>query len=395
MVVTLGYAEAVDEEFGREVFSSKIGGKPRWLDPTRPLAVNRVVCDECTKPMVLLMQLYAPEDEPASAFHRTLYVFICRSGACHKAGAKQCMRVFRSQLAEENSVYEEDASSNDVSDNNDDDDDITWALRPQVKAAPLCVVCGLAGTKGCSKCRARLYCSRDHQLADWSGGHREQCGSGKTDNAAHRRKLQRMVFPEYVIVSEEEPAQAQAEAEAFGEDSDDDGEDTEGITAEDMALVPVSGERAEDSSVDVDRAFLMFQRRIQLSPDQVIRYARSAESPGPSEPLFVSDDGRPSIGADANADVPACEKCSAAREFELQIMPQMLNFLSIDSVDPASIDWGTLLIYTCPKSCDSAGYAGEVICRQNFSSQGIGEKFMRAMHGDDSGFTKQFDSLNI
>ncbi|KAJ1966469.1 hypothetical protein GGI12_000044 [Dipsacomyces acuminosporus] len=389
MTVTLGYAEPLDDEFFAEAFPSKIGGKPKWLDPAQPLNVDRVQCDECKHPMVLLMQLYAPEDEPAEAFHRMLYVFICRNGACHRFSASRCMRVFRSQIAEKNGIYEERSGS----------DDIEWVIGADVKQAHVCTVCGLAGTKACSKCHSRYYCSREHQIADWDAGHRSHCsgegatGKGQPDTE-HKRKLERMLYPEQVIASEEEAYVDDNEDEG----SDDEDEDTEGIKPEDGALVPVTNEKVEDSQVDVDHAFLLFQRRIQQNADQVIRYARAPESAQPSEPLFVSDNNKPEAGKD----VPKCGACGASREFEFQIMPQMLNFLDVDSVDPTSIDWGTLLIYSCPNSCSAvnesgkpAAYAEEAIARQNFSSQGIGEKYVRALHGDDSGFTKQFDSLNV
>ncbi|KAJ1814250.1 hypothetical protein LPJ75_002852 [Coemansia sp. RSA 2598] len=336
------------------------------------------------------MQLYAPEDEPESAFHRMLYVFICRNGSCHRSSASRCMRVFRSQMAEENDVYQEEEEADNMQE--EGEDDVVWALKENVQKAAVCIVCGLAGTKACSKCHKRTYCSREHQLADWESGHRSQCGAGRSEpTAAHQKKLQRMVYPELVVVSEEEDEQVAGESDG----EDDEGSDNEGIQAEDMALVPVTNEKAEDSQVEVDKAFLVFQRRIQGSPDQVLRYARSADGAEEREPLFVSDEGRPVAGDS----VPDCEKCGAGREFEMQIMPQMLNHLSIDSTDPTSIDWGTLLVYTCPNSCDGgcddAAYAREVVCRQNFSSQGIGEKFVRAMHGDDSGITRQIESLTI
>ena len=43
--------------------------------------------------------------------------------------------------------------------------------------------------------------------------------------------------------------------------------------------------------------------------------------------------------------------------------------LQVDSLD-ASIDWGTLVIYTCANSCDStdATYYQEFIVKQDFSS---------------------------
>jgi len=35
----------------------------------------------------------------------------------------------------------------------------------------------------------------------------------------------------------------------------------------------------------------------------------------------------------------------------LQVMPQLLNHLQQDEMDPAALDWGTIVVYTCSKSC--------------------------------------------
>ncbi|KAJ2160231.1 hypothetical protein GGF46_002440 [Coemansia sp. RSA 552] len=399
MPTTLGFAEAVDDESARDLFPSKIGGKPRWLDPTCPLAADRVLCDECSRPMGMLMQLSAPEDEPADAFHRMLYVFICRNGACHQAGAQRCMRVFRSQLSEDNAIYkEQELSTAGSGDEDNDEDGIEWVLAKGVDPAPLCAVCGLRGDKACSRCHQRRYCSRAHQLVDWDYGHNAQCtdGAGQADEAAaHKQKLLRLVYPEHVIASEEE----EGEESGRGDGSDDEGseDDAEAVQGA-AAVVPATGEAAEDSHVEVDPAFLSFQRRVSRNPEQVIRYARVPGVDEPEEPLFVSDAGRPVEGVD----VADCEQCGAARQFEFQVMPQMLNYLALDSVDPKAVDWGTILVYTCPRSCSASGggtgqrtYTREVACRQNFSSHGIGQNYIRAMHGDDGAFNRQFDSLGV
>jgi pre-rRNA-processing protein TSR4 len=34
-------------------------------------------------------------------------------------------------------------------------------------------------------------------------------------------------------------------------------------------------------------------------------------------------------------------------------MPQLLNHLDQDELDPDSLDWGTLAVYTCPDSCNT------------------------------------------
>jgi len=53
----------------------------------------------------------------------------------------------------------------------------------------------------------------------------------------------------------------------------------------------------------------------------------------------------------------------------LQIMPQMLNHLKIDSKTSDSLDWGVLLVYTC--WCDApTAYTQEQIFRQHYSVDG-------------------------
>ncbi|KAJ2515920.1 hypothetical protein H4217_004894 [Coemansia sp. RSA 1939] len=326
--------------------------------------------------MVMLLQLYAPEDEPAAAFHRMLYVFICRNGRCHKTTAGGYMRVFRFQLSENNGIYgrkdvESTAkSTSPSSDSNgctdeeyESEDDIEFAANVMPDIIVRATISLPIGNMGIGSNAALMDIDVEN--------------NGNTGDS--------------------------------DDDFDDDPHDIDGIAHNDKALVPVNNERADDSAVDVDSEFLAFQSRIARNTDQVIRYARSPFSNKTGEPLYVSSMEKPKI----DVDVPRCGHCGATREFEFQIMPQLLNYLSIDSTDPSSIDWGTLLVYTCPRNCSvysdtsskgpqkksdesiRSSYLPEVICRQNFSTQGIGEKYVRAMHGDDSGFQRQFQSLDI
>ena len=46
----------------------------------------------------------------------------------------------------------------------------------------LCVVCGCAGTKNCSGCRSRNFCSKEHQKVDWTlGGHKGEKKNSRRD----------------------------------------------------------------------------------------------------------------------------------------------------------------------------------------------------------------------
>ncbi|RKO84293.1 hypothetical protein BDK51DRAFT_33065, partial [Blyttiomyces helicus] len=123
-------------------------------------------------------------------------------------------------------------------------------------------VCGIDGSKQCSRCRSAPYCSREHQLLDWNaGGHKQLCRGGEcstsapsSSTAASMRPaaLTAALFPEYELVSEEEPMVPKT-----CDDFDDDEKDAD--------------KDFEETEVDVDKAFLKFQKRVELEPEQVIR----------------------------------------------------------------------------------------------------------------------------
>lgn len=65
--------------------------------------------------------------------------------------------------------------------------------------------------------------------------------------------------------------------------------------------------------------------------------------------------------------VPCCDLCGSERRFELQLMPWLVALLELDSVGP-SLDWATLLIFTCKANCaiHGDGYAREFVFKQDF-----------------------------
>ena len=98
-----------------------------------------------------------------------------------------------------------------------------------------------------------------------------------------------------------------------------------------------------------DKNFKRFLKVIQCDKRQIIRYHRM------EKPLWVSTDHIP-----IDADIANCEYCGEKRVFEFQIMPQLLNIVKLDNnssqnMNEATVDWGTIAIYTCEKSCNSSG----------------------------------------
>lgn len=110
----------------------------------------------------------------------------------------------------------------------------------------------------------------------------------------------------------------------------------------------------ESLSKKLDKDFKQFQRRIGQNPEQILRYQRGAD------PIFAAPTRPP-------ANLPPCDLCKAPRSFEFQLMPQLLAYLDVDSVEK-SIDWATVCVFTCSRSCPTSdGYAPEFVFKQDYA----------------------------
>jgi hypothetical protein len=71
--------------------------------------------------------------------------------------------------------------------------------------------------------------------------------------------------------------------------------------------------------VEMDETTHRMLLRIARAPSQVLRYAKE------QTPLWTSNKQIPEA-----KDIPPCERCGCKRQFEFQIMPQLISFLGID-----------------------------------------------------------------
>ena len=185
--VELGFVETVESPvvLTSPFFPSKIGGKPAWLALTG--LPSAILCKNCEKPLIFLLQVYVPsEDEKSSSYHRTVFVFCCKNGACYKSNCNKSFVALRSQLTRENEFYHPDSSFQQR-------DKVLQEFKDRgVKAASnwtkLCKVCGCRGDKLCAKCHKVHYCCKEHQAVDWKAGHKVSCGDhgGQSTNQPGR-----------------------------------------------------------------------------------------------------------------------------------------------------------------------------------------------------------------
>jgi len=330
--VDLGYvAEETDPKMLHSAyFPSKIGGRPSWLHLSSLPSPESLQCQICGKPTIFLLQIYAPLEDESSCFHRTLFLFICRDPGCSLSNDARNFIVFRSQLPRTNSFF-----SYDPPNYNSRIIDLS-KFRDASDYQALCVVCGCIGTKNCSGCRSRNFCSKEHQKVDWAlGGHKGVCNKTSAPPTKDGNKI--FLFAEQQIETEPDDDDEDDDDEDESKRAVDEAKEMEKIKQYQGDLADPELEAMASQETSGYKAFSTFKKKIAAAPEQILRYSRGGD------PVWISDAVVPSI--------PPCESCNSPRIFEFQIMPQMLTHLNVDDVGK-SIDWGVVCIYTCSKSCD-------------------------------------------
>jgi len=353
----------------------KIGGKPSWLNP-RDVPAGPLRCRACAKRneiksgdsggesktvadatiLRFLCQTYCPADAECgppnpAAFHRTLYVFACPSAECASDPTPDSVLVLRSQLPQENDFYPRSTKGKE-----DDFDD--WnSNESKTHGVNLCVVCGCKAGGRCPK-QNLWFCGKDHQ--------KEYNKYAKDGNVSS--KLLPSVYAESELVVEDEPAlkkttddeeeklrQEMDKVAMFSSNDEGKGKSKDGNATkyksegsdeeeldEDLEQMDLNDMTGAEGTGTSDVATLEFYSRIGRGDgdvkDQCLRYCRWKETDAVDDntddeedakeggPLWVSSGDVPS-----DDDIPSCEYCGAPRKFELQVMPQMLNYLFGDN----------------------------------------------------------------
>ncbi|XP_045764783.1 programmed cell death protein 2 [Maniola jurtina] len=334
-------------------FPSKVGGKPAWLDLKNIPDPAKLNCKKCKEPLIFLCQVYAPFEENNDCFHRTIFIFICPKGSCCDINSAENFVVLRCQLPRMNDYF-----SFEPYEENEKED------FPMEKWAKLCNVCGIRAPSHCSKCKKVYYCSRKHQILDWQKEHKSICSDlQKTctpcpNNFIVTEAGKSLLFKEWELIVDEEDKE-----EVTAEDSNQEMEKLRKMMQEKKAgtlsNVPDSELEQYVKPLPEDKVYNKFRKRIARHPNQVLRYDRGGA------PLWITKVSGNLIT------VPECQYCNGDRQFEFQIMPQLLNFINV-GIELNSIDWGVLAIYTCKASCNNGpAYKEEFLVKQDLNNETI------------------------
>ncbi|XP_049643406.1 programmed cell death protein 2-like [Suncus etruscus] len=350
--------------------ASKLGGVP---DALPAVAAPRPECAACGEPLALLVQVYCPLE--GSPFHRLLHVFACARPGCGS------WKVFRSQSLQLREKEVRDPPVPQVQRRTGLKAQLgRWRdgwLEPGDRGNLL--VClqfnhwmlfpnqekGLAAVDWCDD--ADDWGSDSEQMSphlkegftspsssardvDWTGQLQHLCLHDPVPEAVPpaascgeqvSSSLVRTQFLPYYICVVDEGDYRDSVSLDHAQSLLQEYQRREGVDMEELLSQSFSSkdnEKYEKTTVkNGDKIFYKFMKRISACPEQILRYSWSGE------PLFLTC---PPSGV---SNLPACS-CGAQRIFEFQLMPALVSVLS-GTHSGLSVEFGTVLVYTCEKSC--------------------------------------------
>ncbi|KAK2608206.1 hypothetical protein N8I77_006830 [Diaporthe amygdali] len=390
--VLLGYASKdADEDT-----ISRLGGRPEWLDSSKPPSSSLARCKVCNDLMVVLLQLNAELNERFPGHERRLYVFSCRRKSCRrKEGSIRALRGVRISA-------EAAAKAKQRKEKEQQDKEEKEKAEAERKEKEKGLGEALFGVQGKGAFGAGGAVNPFSSGGSSAGANPFAKPSGNPFSTASAETTQaKPPQPE----PESEPASSKystkdlpktfaetlslnspQEAEKFGPPpppepwpseseqpkpyplsylADADYETLDPIPAPkdvptsmeiDDGAVGGSGGGKEDKDVfesTIDSTFQKFADRLAQNPDQCIRYEFNGQ------PLLYSKTdavGR-RLHDGAGGRVPPCPNCRGERVFEVQLVPGAIAELESEEDGLEGMDWGTVIVGTCATDCVTTGTA--------------------------------------
>ncbi|KAH9786601.1 MYND-type domain-containing protein [Citrus sinensis] len=383
--VTLGFLEKPKNRWSllRHLFPSKAGGPPAWLDPINLPTGRSCLCDMCGEPLQFVLQVYAPIIEKESTFHRTLFLFMCPSMAClrrdqheqWKRPPEKASRSYRALI-----LITQVSPQNAMELTNLLDLEVVSRLNLVAYSALrvgqiyylamfLSVIGVVPGKEIKSAVAVGELIIANRNTRSPTGDQVIKLNVKSSTFLLHHLILTlQMLEPLQVkdidasklIVHQEYLAEILShifasnslwpEYEMINEDESEYDTEMSEVNGQTNALVSKTGVDDTMKSLldsfegDSDRrSWATFQEHVAKAPEQVLRYCRSAGA----KALWPTSSGQLS-----KADIPKCSYCGGPRCFEFQILPQLLFYFGVSN-DVDSLDWATMVVYTCESSCEA------------------------------------------
>ncbi|XP_048402742.1 programmed cell death protein 2-like [Stegostoma tigrinum] len=305
--------------------TSKAGGRP---DCVPGITMQYPHCPCCSDRLIHIVQVYCPLE--GSAYHRTINVLACFRPECW--GRSDSWKVLRSQCLE-----------------TPHNPEVTTKTAPvPVTVKAWCLDADDWGMDDTLGSNTKDLVQTPDPVSEQ--GVREQTTRLEALCLLEEPEGQGLVSespvpqfqPFYISVVEEEDSQSQS---SFSHEQELllEYQRREGVCVEQLPVSSCEGppETYEKCKVQHgDTTFAKFMKRISSCPQQILRYCWNGS------PLLLSS---PPLGLESAT--AACELCASPRVFEFQLMPALVNMLKSSSSQEWTVEFGTVLIYTCRRSC--------------------------------------------
>mmetsp|Transcript_6621 Transcript_6621/g.11693 ORF Transcript_6621/g.11693 Transcript_6621/m.11693 type:complete len:365 (-) Transcript_6621:4231-5325(-) len=324
---------------------SKIGGAPittGYRGSGQEVDFAELKCEQCGMNLEFFCQVYAPVDDD---WHRTLYLFACNTLACHALTGWKVVRLQRKQ-SEAAAQYAGKREERNES-------------KPEKKPKSSGFAWGADSAFGGGLFDQNEASSKEVSLNDLETLltiRDSQDVAKSTGKKSSKDKKKKSTEKCVVLEIDNEPEESVNAAqdthvlkllEKYNKEQRELGEDE--LAAPVSTVMDEEDEGSADESTGNEQeegeSYMdVFESRMERAPTQCLRYAYSGI------PLWpVAESKRGSVKTST------CESCGATRVFEMQILAGAV-WLWETCGNKANIDFSSLLVYSCPSSCENGTF---------------------------------------